>query len=157
MNCESTERSQRIDILFVDDDRMARNALNRLFKRDSLTIRICGSAEEALFYLDTPVRILVADHQMPGMSGLELLKYFANKGKDTIRILLTGFANVDTMAAAINESQVHRFISKPWINEDFRQTVFESLANYSYLSAERHKQRQLEEKLNETKNHLYEV
>jgi type II secretory ATPase GspE/PulE/Tfp pilus assembly ATPase PilB-like protein/ActR/RegA family two-component response regulator len=76
------------------------------------------------------VHLIVTDHRMPGMSGSELLKIIREKHPETIRIMLTGHADVNSIMGAVKEGAVYKFITKPWNDEDLRLTVSLALQQY---------------------------
>ena len=77
-----------------------------------------------------PINLIVSDHRMPGMTGGELLKTVREKYPETIRIMLTGFADVNSIMGAVKEGAVYKFITKPWNDEDLRLTVSLALQQF---------------------------
>jgi putative nucleotidyltransferase with HDIG domain len=118
-------------VLFVDDEANILSAIERLFVERDFTLLTAGSAEQALGLLQTrQVSVLVSDHRMPGMSGIELLARSSQVSPDTIQVLMTAFADLQTAVAAINRSEIFRFVAKPWENEQLREVVRECLDRY---------------------------
>ena len=100
-------------ILFVDDDIRVLSALQRALHR-TYEIEIAGCATEALEAIgDSSYAVVVSDMKMPGMSGVEFLTRVKEISPDTVRILLTGQAELEVAIAAVNEGNVFRFLSKP--------------------------------------------
>jgi response regulator RpfG family c-di-GMP phosphodiesterase len=80
------------------------------------------------------VAVLITDMRMPEMSGLELLKIVQEKFPDTIRIILTGYAQISTLISAINSGQVYRYLTKPWkLDEEFIPTINQAIDYYLIL------------------------
>ena len=118
-------------LLFVDDEENVLHALRRIFIDENYTILTASSAQKALEILDRePVHLIISDHRMPGMSGGELLKLVREKHPETIRIMLTGYADVNSIMGAVKEGAVYKFITKPWNDEDLRLTVSLALQQY---------------------------
>lgn len=101
-------------ILFVDDDPLVLDAILRSLHKEPYELLRADSAEKALDILaQRRVDVIVADEQMPGMLGSELLALAAKDYPETMRIILTGHANVEAAVRSINEGQIYRFLIKP--------------------------------------------
>ena len=101
-------------VLFVDDDASLLDAISRTLRREPYEIHTVGSAEEALGFLKVhSVDIVVADEQMPGMSGTVFLRRVRDEYPDIVRFILTGKATMDLVIEAINNGGVSRFFLKP--------------------------------------------
>jgi len=122
-------------ILFVDDEINVLKAMQRIFRQENYQLIMAGSGKEALDMLKArqPVHVVISDHRMPGMSGAELLKMVKEKYPNTIRIMLTGFADVDAVMGAVNAGAVYKFITKPWNDQDLRLTVGLALEQYDLI------------------------
>ena len=105
-------------LLLVDDEPSILNALKRLLRSDGYKLYTADSGQAALDILAThPVKVIVSDQRMPGMTGIELLSRVRELYPDTRRIILSGYSDVTTLSAAINQGAVWKFISKPWDDE----------------------------------------
>jgi DNA-binding NtrC family response regulator len=101
-------------ILLVDDEPNVNNALKRLLIHEPFQILSATSAAEALKIMaEQPVDVVVADEQMPGMYGSELLAVVRRRYPRVVRFILSGQATLDSAVRAINEGEVHRFFLKP--------------------------------------------
>ncbi len=110
-------------ILFVDDEQRILTTMRMLFRRDYDVI-LANGGEEALEKLrHDQVDVIVSDQRMPGMTGYELLRTARNVQPNAMRILLTGYADLNAIIGSINEGEIFRFVSKPWSNEDLRNTI----------------------------------
>ncbi|MBI9083059.1 MAG: response regulator [Desulfobacterales bacterium] len=119
-------------ILVVDDQEAIRDLLKEAFARGPYKIQIAASAEEALSLLAMdPVDVVISDEKMPGMSGTQFLAVVRKKYPDTIRIILTGHASLDTAIRAINMGEIYRFFTKPCNIVDLRVTVQHALEQKS--------------------------
>jgi type II secretory ATPase GspE/PulE/Tfp pilus assembly ATPase PilB-like protein/FixJ family two-component response regulator len=121
-------------ILFVDDEENVLSAMRRIFRQENYAIFTAGSAAEALEILEKEsVHVVISDHRMPGMTGADLLRKIKSLYPRTIRIMLTGYADVDAIMGAINEGAVYKFITKPWNDEDLRLTVSLALEQFDLI------------------------
>ncbi len=135
---DATEQEQ-FTLLFVDDEEGVLNALRRIFMDENYIILTANSADKALHILEEKqVHLLVTDHRMPGMTGAELLKVVRERWPETIRIMLTGYADVNSIMGAVKEGAVYKFITKPWNDEDLRLTVSLALQQYLLMHENRH-------------------
>lgn len=119
-------------ILIVDDEPNVLKSLSRLLKQyEPIT---AGSGEEALLLAETRVfDLVISDYRMPGMNGIDFLILFKRMQPDAVRIVLTGFADLEGAQHAINEAQVFRFINKPWSNLEILNVVENGLAHKRML------------------------
>ena len=121
-------------ILIIDDDTAIREMMKESFSKEPYTVLIASSADEALSILSQgPVDVVISDEKMPGMSGSELLAVVRKKYPDTIRMILTGHANLDTAIRAINEGEIYRFFRKPCNMIDLAITVRHALQHKAVL------------------------
>jgi len=131
-------------LLFVDDEENILNSLKRLFRREGYNILTAKNATEALKLLeDNPVSLILSDQRMPGMSGVEFLKQVKEKYPDIIRMILTGYADINAAVEAINQGEVYRFITKPWNEEDLKATIHSALKHYELIVENRRLQQMI--------------
>lgn len=141
-------------LLFVDDEESILHALRRLFRKEPYEILTAVSAREGLnLVASRPVELIISDHRMPEMEGTEFLARVREKKPDIMRIMLTGYADMKAAVEAINESQVYRYISKPWNDDDLRLTVREALRQYDLVRSNR----ELNELIKEQNKELYDI
>lgn len=125
-------------LLLVDDEEGVLNALRRNFQDENYRVLTANGAQQALSQMENQrVHLVIADHRMPGMPGAELLKEIKQRWPDTIRIMLTGYADVQAIMGAVNEGAVYKFITKPWNDEDLRLTVSLALQQYMLIQENR--------------------
>lgn len=114
-------------VLIVDDEVANLEKLRRTFV-DEFQVYEAKSGEEALSLLrDQPVSAIITDQKMPGVSGVELLRRSLQVNPDLVRIILTGYTEVEDLMDAINQGHVHRYITKPWEPFSLKQTVKQDL------------------------------
>jgi diguanylate cyclase (GGDEF)-like protein/PAS domain S-box-containing protein len=111
-------------ILLVDDEPNIVSALKRLFRKDGHQILTANSGAEGLDILSKQrVDLIISDQRMPGMTGVEFLRAAKVNYPDTIRIVLSGYTELQSVTDAINEGAVYRFLTKPWDDEQLRAQV----------------------------------
>ncbi|WP_175812107.1 HD domain-containing phosphohydrolase [Burkholderia contaminans] len=115
-------------ILLVDDEPSVLSALRRVFRPAGYEILTAESGEAALEVLaSTEVDLIVSDMRMPGMSGAEFLARARSLYPDTMRILLTGYAEIASVVQAVNDGGVYRYLNKPWDDHDLLLTLEQAL------------------------------
>ncbi len=123
MSPEETPR-----MLVVDDEVENTEFLRRLFRRD-FSIEVATSGEEGLERLkEERFDVIITDQMMPGMSGTELLERSITLAPNAVRILVTGFPNLQSAMSSLNEGRAFRFFTKPLIRQELRDAVEEALA-----------------------------
>jgi response regulator RpfG family c-di-GMP phosphodiesterase len=118
-------------LLFVDDEPGILSSLRRLFRPHGYRILVAESGALGLAELEkTPVDLVISDMRMPEMDGATFLKAVRQRWPDTVRILLTGYADVTSTVAAINEGEIYRYVAKPWDDNEIVKTVREALEGH---------------------------
>ena len=124
-------------LLLVDDEESILNSLRRLLRSQPYEVLLATSGAQALEIMEQrSVDLVMSDARMPNMDGATLLAHVHQRYPDTTRIMLTGYADPSAIIKAINEGQIHRYISKPWHDEEMLLTLRQSLA-YQYSERER--------------------
>jgi DNA-binding NtrC family response regulator len=140
------------NILLIDDESSVIRALRRVFHQEEYNLLSAEDPEEALTLIQkNEIDLIICDHQMPGMSGIELLMHAKRITPDAIRILITGSNDINVAISAINEGSIYYYIAKPWKNEEVRRVVKEALA----WKQEQKEQNDLKKILSFSKNCLY--
>lgn len=125
-------------VLLVDDDENLLHGLARTLRRQPYRLYTARSADEAMHVLKShAVDAIVADEQMPGMSGTELLAWAAQHYPDVVRIVLTGRATAETAIRAINEGAVYHFFRKPCDEVHLAVTIRKALEHKDLLAENR--------------------
>jgi DNA-binding NtrC family response regulator len=115
-------------VLFVDDEERILRSLRMLF-RGRCEILTTTSGREAIEWVrQRPVHVVVSDQRMPETSGVAVLRAVAEHSPATMRILLTGYADMDAVTESVNEGEIYRFIEKPW-NTQYLIDVVAQAAN----------------------------
>lgn len=126
-------------VLLVDDEESILNSLRRLLRGQPYEVLLATSGAQALEIMEQQsIDLVMTDARMPNMDGATLLAHIHRLYPTTTRILLTGYADMPTIIKAINEGKIHRYISKPWNDEEMLLTLRQSLA---HQHSERERQR----------------
>ena len=112
-----------ISVLYVDDEVHNLNAFKASFRR-LFNVFIAESAVEGRKILETEnIQIIITDQRMPVTTGIEFLESIIPDFPEPIRILLTGYADINAVIDAINRGQVYKYIQKPWMEDDLRINI----------------------------------
>src|SRR5262245_44764182 len=114
---------ERARLLFVDDEQRVLNSMRIMFRRQFDLFLASHGAEALDIVKDKNIDVIVADHRMPRMTGVEVLSKVRAMSPRTVRILLTGYADLDAVEGSINESEVFRFLTKPCAPKQLRETI----------------------------------
>jgi len=115
-------------LLLIDDEERILRSLRMLFF-SGYTVRMTTDPQEAIRILsEEKVHVIISDQRMPLMQGSELLRIARETSPATMRILLTGYSDMDASIASVNEGEVFRYLLKPWAGEEVRKVVAEAAA-----------------------------
>ena len=129
---------EEIKILCVDDEPNVLNALKRLFLDENYTILTAPSGQEGISILEQEhVQIVISDYRMPNMNGVEFLRKVYERWPDTVRIVLSGYADASAIVAAINEGRIYKFVPKPWNDDDLLVTIRNSVERHTLYTLNR--------------------
>jgi len=121
-------------LLLVDDEENVLKSLLRLLQGDNYEIFTASNGKEGLeLIIKNKFQIVISDYRMPEMNGAEFLKQVRKISPDTIRLILTGYADIDIAVSAINEGHVYKFITKPWDGDLLKVTVKRALDFYDLI------------------------
>ncbi|MBK7945934.1 MAG: response regulator [Flavobacteriales bacterium] len=113
----------RIRVLFVDDEDNNLKAFRASFRRE-MEVLVAPSGNEALKILEKePVHVIVSDQRMPGMSGSEFLAIARQRHPQIMRMLLTGYSDLEAVVKAVNEGGIYSYATKPWDENDLRLRI----------------------------------
>jgi DNA-binding NtrC family response regulator len=119
-----------VGVLYVDDEINNLNSFKAAFRRD-FNIYTASSAVEGRKILDVnEIGVIITDQRMPVTTGIEFLESILHTYPDTIRILLTGFSDINAVIDAINRGQVYRYLVKPWQNDELKIHIQNAIEIY---------------------------
>jgi len=114
---------QKINILYVDDEQNNLVSFKATF-RLKYNVLTAISGEEAISLLDKhDVSVIITDQRMPGMTGVEFLESILDRHPDQMRILLTGYADMNAVIDAVNKGKIFHYLSKPWNEQELDDTI----------------------------------
>lgn len=126
-------------ILFVDDEKEILSSIKRQLRKEEFSIQTALSGEEALELLKNEIfSVVISDERMPDISGLDLMKKIKKLYPETIRIILSGYADSQTIIDSINQGEIFRFISKPWSYKDLKKSINKALEKWKINQSNRH-------------------
>lgn len=118
----------KYQVLCVDDEQNILRAIKRALFSLDVDLTLVDSGEKALAVMkEKTIHVVISDMKMPGMTGAELLEQVAAHYPDTFRVVLTGFADIDATIKAVNQGRIHRYLQKPWDNQELINTIEEGL------------------------------
>jgi len=117
-------------VLCVDDELDIIHAIKRLLRRQNYNVLFTSSGEKALKIMQqNDVHLIISDMRMPSMSGAELLEKVAKSYPHSYRILLTGYADMESTVSAINGGKINKYLKKPWDNDELISSIEDGLEN----------------------------
>jgi response regulator RpfG family c-di-GMP phosphodiesterase len=141
-------------LLLVDDELNIVSALKRALRRDGYSILTANSAEEGLSLLaDHKVGVIISDQHMPRMTGVDFLRKVKTLYPKTLRIVLSGYTELESVTSAINEGAIYKFLTKPWDDELLRNNIREA---FEYYEMEQENQR-LTRELQQSNDELFKL
>lgn len=125
-------------VLCVDDEQNILNALKRLLRKDGYRLLTASSGNEGLKILEeNDVDLVISDQRMPEMSGTEFLARVKEQHPDALRIVLTGYTDVDCITESINKGYIYKFFLKPWNDQSLRLEIKQALDRCDLIRANR--------------------
>ena len=141
---------QKINVLYIDDEPNNIVSFKAAFRR-VFNIFSAESAEEGTKVLEQEtIHVILSDQRMPKITGIEFFQSILETHPDPIRILITGYTDINAVIDAINLGQVYKYLTKPWIEEEVKTSIKNSFEVYDL----RTKNRELTQKLMEANEKL---
>ena len=121
-------------VLFVDDEESILSSLKRLLRKEPYKVHTAvGGAAGLEVLAEHQVQVVVSDQRMPEMTGTQFLQKVKQGWPDTIRVVLSGYAEADVIVDAINQGEVYRFVGKPWKDEALKTTIRQCFEHFDIL------------------------
>ena len=128
MNDANAVTRPLMTVLCVDDELDIIHAIKRLLRKQNYNLLFASSGEKALEIMQqNDVHLIISDMRMPAMSGAELLEKVATSYPNSYRILLSGYADMESTVSAINKGKTLKYIQKPWDNDELISSIEEGL------------------------------
>ncbi len=141
-------------VLVVDDEPDVGDSVHDLLRREFRVLRATGAQEGCRLLQEETVHIIMTDQRMPRVTGVELLEAVQAKHPHAIRLLYTGFADVESIIAAINQGHVYQFLKKPWQPEELLEAVRAAAREYDRIIAAEEQARRLQAELDGLKERV---
>jgi signal transduction histidine kinase len=137
--------NDRMTLLIVDDEEDVLLSLRSMFRREFHVVTV-PRAREALGLIESHgVQIVISDQRMPDMNGVEFLQQVSEKFPDVVRLMITGYADINSVIAAVNHGHVFRYIAKPWDPAELQAAVRQAAEQYRVLAERRRLIKELDE------------
>ena len=120
-------------LLVVDDETEVCESVYHLLHRKYHVLRATTAEEAGRLMKENKVHIIMTDQRMPGMTGVEILQQVKTQHPEAVRMLFTGYADVHSVVAAINQGHVYRYLTKPWQPEELEAAVADAALEYDRI------------------------
>ena len=131
--------NKKINILYVDDEMNNLVSFKATFRLKYNVFTATGGAEAIKLLEENQIHIIITDQRMPGMTGVEFLESILEKHPEPIRILLTGYADLNAVIDAVNKGKIFHYLSKPWNEEELDLTIQRAIDIYQKRQEEKEK------------------
>jgi response regulator RpfG family c-di-GMP phosphodiesterase len=122
-------------LLVVDDEPDVCDSVHDLLRKEFRVLKATNAKDGCRLIQEEEVHIIMTDQRMPQVTGVELLEKVRVRNPRAIRLLFTGYADLESIISAINQGHVYQFLKKPWKPEELLDAVREAAAEYDRLSS----------------------
>lgn len=119
-------------ILIVDDEVEILRVLEKTLE-DDFEVLTCNRAKEALGMIDDKVQVILSDQRMPEMSGSEFFRIVREKHPQIVRIIMSGYSDMNALISSVNQGEIFRYVSKPWELQDLLDTIQLAVAKHKEI------------------------
>lgn len=141
-------------ILLVDDEENILHSLKRLLRKEKYRLLTCSSCAEGLKILEeNDVHLVISDQRMPETSGIEFFAIVKERYPDALRIILSGYTDVDSITESINKGHIYKFFLKPWNDQSLKLEIRQALEQYELIRTNK----ELHEKVLEQNEELVKI
>lgn len=146
-----------VRVLYIDDEENNLHAFKASFRRQYEIYTAISAAEGLKVLQNISVHVILADQKMPGITGVEFFKSITDTYPDPIRILLTGYTDIEALADAINHGDIYRYITKPWNDLELHNSIKNAYDAYKAKIDLRNKVAELEKTNDELNRFIYSI
>lgn len=146
-----------IRVLYIDDEENNLNAFKAGFRRQYEIYTAISAAEGLKILQNISIHVIIADQKMPRTTGVEFFKSITKTFPDPIRILLTGYTDIEALADAINHGDIYRYITKPWNDLELHNSIKNAYDAYKAKIDLREKMAELEKTNDELNRFIYSI
>ena len=133
------------NLLVVDDEKGVVNALNRQFKKEYMVYTAANGKEALVVLKEQQIAVIIADQRMPGMTGVDFLEIARSQSPNSMRILITAYADIEASIDAVNKSGIFYYVAKPWEPDELNLIVKRAVDQYELQMDNRRLLKELEE------------
>ncbi len=145
-------------LLFLDDELNLLNSLRRGIERQGYEVVITTDPSEAIELVQKEqFAVVLSDYRMPNMVGTEFLSYVKEMSPESVRILLTGYADMDAAIHAVNKAGVYKYLTKPWEEDSIKSVLKDAFNQYNFKEENRLKQNEVKDKLDKLHNSTFQL
>lgn len=141
-------------LLVVDDEPDVCDSVHDLLRREFRVLKANSAEEGCRIMQEEEVHIIMTDQRMPQITGVELLAKVKFRNPKAIRLLFTGYADLESIIAAINQGHVYQFLKKPWQPEDLQHAVRQAAVEYERITADAEESDRLRSELSQLKQRV---
>jgi response regulator RpfG family c-di-GMP phosphodiesterase len=141
-------------LLVVDDEQDVCDSVHDLLRREFRVLKATSAQEGCRLMQEEEVHIIMSDQRMPQMTGVELLAKLKARYPQAVRMLFTGYADLNSIIAAINQGHIYQFLKKPWHPEELLDSVRQAAAEYDRLIATAEQGERLREELDSLRRRM---
>ena len=145
----------KINILYLDDEENNLTSFKASFRREFKVFTTTSASEAVQILTENDIHVVISDQKMPNISGVEFFELIIPDFPDPIRMLLTGYADIEAVIDSINKGQVYRYISKPWNEQELRITINNAFELFDSKRQLQLKNQELEKAYNELEKLVY--
>jgi two-component system sensor histidine kinase/response regulator len=145
----------KIRILYLDDEENNLTSFKAAYRRDYKIFTTTTASEAVQILTDNEIHLVISDQKMPSLSGVEFFELIIPDFPDPIRMLLTGYADIEAVIDAINKGQVFRYIAKPWNEQELKITIENAYEVYLNRKEIKDKTQKLEKAYEELEKFVY--
>ena len=146
-----------VKILYIDDEENNLHAFKAAFRRQYEIYTAISAADGLKILQNVTINVIIADQRMPGVTGVEFFKSITTTFPDPVRILLTGYTDIEALADAINEGHIYRYITKPWNELELHNSIKNAYDAYTAKINLREKVAELEKTNDELNRFIYSI
>ena len=145
-------------ILYVDDEEHNLHAFRATFRRQYEVYTAISAAEaENVLEQHPDIKVIISDQRMPGVTGVEFFKSVKTTYPDAIRILLTGYTDIEALSDAINEGDIYRYVTKPWNELELKNCIINAFDRYNNRAELKEKVNELQKTNDELSRFIYSI
>jgi signal transduction histidine kinase len=150
-------RTPSVSVLYIDDEENNLQAFKASFRRQYEIYTAISAVEGLKILQNVNIQVIIADQKMPNTTGVEFFKSITETFPDPIRILLTGYTDIEALADAINHGDIYRYITKPWNDLELHNSIKNAYDAYRAKIDLRNKIAELEKTNNELNRFIYSI